>query len=200
VMSYSRPGGNVTGTTFLSSELTGKQLGLAHELAPNAGVIGFLINPEAPDLVAQTNRAQDAARALGLTLQVVNARVESDFEAAFAALAERHAGALLVGGDEFLTSQAARIVGLAAQYTIPAVYGIRLFAVAGGLLSYGAKLSENLHQAGIYAGRVLKGAKPADLPVVQMSKFELVINLKTAQALRLTVPAALLAGADEVME
>jgi putative ABC transport system substrate-binding protein len=171
-----------------------------HELSPNAGTVGFLVNPEAPDVAAQTSRAQAAARALGLTLQVVNARAEGDFEAAFAELAERHAGALLIGGDEFFASEAARIVGLAARHAIPAVGGLRLFAVTGGLASYGASLTEAAHQAGFYAGRVLKGTKPADLPVVQTTKFELVINLKTAKALGLNLPTALLAGADEVIE
>ena len=200
VASLNRPGGNITGVTFLSIELTAKQLELMHELSPNAGTVGFLINPEAPDQAAQTSRAQTAARTLGLTLQVVNARTERDFEAAFVELAKRHAGALLVGGDEFLTSEATRIVGLAARHAIPAVYPIRLFAVAGGLASYGASLAEALHQAGVYAGRILKGTKPADLPVVQTTKFELVINLKTAKTLGLTVPSTVLAGANEVIE
>jgi ABC-type uncharacterized transport system substrate-binding protein len=200
VASLNRPGGNMTGATFLSIELTAKQLELMHEFIPSAQTVGFLINPEAPDAVAQTGRAQDASHALGLTLRVVNARTEEDIDAAFAVLSEQRVGALLVGGDEFLTSETARIVELAARLQIPAVYGLRMCAVAGGLASYGASLGAALHQAGIYTGRILKGTAPADLPVVQMSKFELVINLKTAKALDLTVPQLLLARADEVIE
>jgi len=200
VASLNRPGGNITGATFLSVELTAKQLELLHELSPNAGRVGFLINPEVPDLAAQTSRAEAAARVLGLALQVVNARAEDDLEAAFVALVEQHAGALLVGGDEFLISQSARIAELAARHTLPTLAGIRVFAVRGGLASYGASLAEALHQAGLYVGRILNGNKPADLPVVQATKFELVINLKTAKALGLTVPPLLLATADEVIE
>jgi putative tryptophan/tyrosine transport system substrate-binding protein len=200
VASLNRPGGNVTGTTFLSIELTAKQLEMLHELCPNAGAVGFLISPAAPDAAAQTSRAEAAARALGLALHVVTARVDGDFEPAFAALAERHAGALLVGGDEFLMSRATRILELANRHAIPAVGGIRPFALAGGLASYGASFAEALYQAGLYAGRVLKGTKPADLPVVQATKFELVINLKTAEALGLAIPQTVLLIADEVIE
>jgi putative ABC transport system substrate-binding protein len=200
VVSLNRPGGNITGATFLSIELTAKQLELLHELSSQTRTVGFLVNPEAPDVVAQTTRAQDAARVLGLTVQVVNARAEDDFETAFGELKRQKAGALLVSGDEFLTSEAARIIGLAARHAIPAVYGIRMFAVAGGLASYGASLTDMLHQAGVYTGRILKGAKPADLPVVQTAKFELVINLKTATTLGLTVPQSVFARADEVIE
>jgi putative ABC transport system substrate-binding protein len=200
VTSLARPGGNLTGTTFLSGELTGKQLQLLHELKPDATKVGFLVNPAAPDVAAQTDRAQAAAEGLGLTLLIVQARAERDFETVFATLAEEHAGALAVSGDEFFLSQAPRIVGLAAHHAIPAVYSVRQFPVAGGLASYGASLTDALHRAGGYAGRILKGAKPADLPVVQTTKFELVINLKTAKALGLTIPTAVLAGADEVIE
>jgi len=171
-----------------------------HELSPNAGTVGFLINPEVPDLADQTTRAQAAARSLGLSLQVVNARAEDDFEAAFVALAEQHAGALLVGGDEFLISQSARIAELAARHTLPTLAGLRMFPVRGGLASYGASLAEAQQQAGLYVGRILNGDKPADLPVVQSAKFELVINLKTARELGLIVPPLLLATADEVIE
>jgi putative ABC transport system substrate-binding protein len=200
VTSLNRPGGNVSGTTFLGIELTAKQLELLHELCPNARAVGFLISQAAPDAAAQTSRAEAAARVLGLALHVVTARVDSDFEPAFAALAERHAGALLVGGDEYLMSRATRILELANSHAIPAVGGIRPFALAGGLASYGASFAEALHQAGLYAGRVLKGTKPADLPVVQATQFELVINLKAAKALGLTVPPLLLAEANEVIE
>jgi putative ABC transport system substrate-binding protein len=201
VASLNRPGGgNITGTTFLSIELTAKQLELLHELCPNAEVVGFLISPAAPDAADQTTRAQAAARSLRLALQVVNARAEDDFEAAFVSLAEQHAGALLVGGDEFLISQSARIAGLAARHKLPTLAGLRVFPARGGLASYGASLAEALHQAGLYVGRILNGNKPADLPVVQATKFELVINLNTAKALGLTVPQLLLATADEVIE
>lgn len=200
VASLSRPGGNVTGATFLAVELTAKQLELVHQLSPDAATIGFLINPDAPDAAAQTSRAQEAARALGLTLHVMNARAVGELEPAFGAFAERHVGALLIGGDEFFAGEAARIAGLAMQYRFPAIFGVRLFAAAGGLISYGASLAEAVHQAGVYAGKILKGAKPADLPVVQISKFELVINLKTAKVLGLTVPPVIMAGADELIE
>ena len=200
VASLSRPGGNVTGATFLSIELQAKQLELLHELNPHAATVGFLINPEAPDAANQTARVQAAAQTLGLTLVVVEARGEGDFDAAFGALGERHARALLVGGDEFLMSLAAPIAALAARRSLPAVGPLRVFPFAGGLASYGASLAEALHQAGVYVGRILNGAKPADLPVVQATKFELVINLKTAAALGLTVPQSLLARADEVIE
>ena len=200
VASLNRPGGNITGATFLSIELTAKQLELLHELSPNTRTVGFLIKPEVPDLEAQTTRAQAAARSLGLALQVVNARAEDDFEAAFVALAEQHAGALLVGGDEFLISQSARIAELAARHKLPTLAGLRVFPARGGLASYGASLAEAQRQAGLYVGRILNGDKPADLPVVQTTKFELVINLNTAKALGLTVPQLLLATADEVIE
>jgi putative ABC transport system substrate-binding protein len=200
VASLSRPGANVTGTTFLSAELTSKQLQLLHELRPDAARVGFLVNPAAPDVAAQIDRAQAAAKVLGLTLLIVEARAEGDFETAFVRLVQEHADALALSADEFFLSQAVRIVGLAARYTIPAIYPLRQFPVAGGLASYGASLNDALHRAGGYAGRILKGAKPADLPVVQTTKFELVINLKTAKALGFAVPPTLLSVADEVIE
>jgi len=200
VTSLGRPGGNVTGTTFLSGELTAKQLQLLHELKPDAARVGFLVNPAAPDAAAQTDRAQTAAKGLGLTLLIVQARTGSDFESAFATLVEEQANALALSADEFFIGQAAHIVALAAHHAIPAVYPLRQFPVAGGLASYGASLTDALRQAGGYAGRILKGTKPADLPVVQTSKFESVINLKTAKALGLTIPTTVLAGVDEVIE
>jgi putative ABC transport system substrate-binding protein len=200
VASLSRPGGNITGATFLAIELTAKQLELVHRLSPNATIVGFLINPDAPDAAAQTSRAQEAAGALGLTLTVMNARAMSDLEPVFGAFAERRVCALLIGGDELFASEVARVAALAIQYKLPAIFGLRRFAAAGGLISYGASLTDALHQAGVYTGKVLKGVKPADLPVVQISKFELVINLKTASILGLTVPPMLVAGADELIE
>jgi putative ABC transport system substrate-binding protein len=200
VTSLGRPGGNVTGTTFLSGELTAKQLQLLHDIKPDAARVGFLVNPAAPDTAAQIDRAQAAAKGLGLTLLIVQARAGSDFESAFATLVEQQADALALGTDESFLSQAAYIVGLAAQHAIPAVYPLRQFPVAGGLASYGASLTDALHRAGAYAGRILKGTKPADLPVVQTSKFESVINLKTAKALGLAIPTTVLAGVDEVIE
>jgi putative ABC transport system substrate-binding protein len=200
VTSLARPGGNVTGTTFLSGELTAKQLQLLHELKPDAARVGFLVNPAAPDAAAQTDRAQAAAKRLGLTLLIVQARTGSDFETAFATLVEQHADALALSADESFLSQAAHIVGLAAHHAIPAVYPLRQFPAVGGLASYGASLTDALRQAGGYAARILKGAKPADLPVVQTSKFELVLNLQTAKALGLAISPTVLAGADEVIE
>lgn len=163
-------------------------------------MIGFLINPRAPDAGTQTSRAETAAQALGLRVAVVNAISVSDFEPAFARLVEQQAGALVVGGDEFFGSEAARIIGLAARHAIPAIYPLRAFTALGGMASYSANLPEAIHQVGVYAARILKGAKPSELPVVQATRFELVINLKTAAALGLAVPQSVLARADDVIE
>ena len=200
VTNLNRPAGNITGATFLSIELQGKQIELLHELAPNARNIGFLINPDAPDAAAQIGRARAAADALGLTLRVVETRGDDDFAPAFAALAERRAEALLVGGDEFFTSRSEQIASLAAYHALPAIANIRIFPAFGLLASYGGSLAEANRQAGVYAGRILQGARPADLPVQQTTRFELVINLKTAKALGLAVPQSILSLADEVIE
>jgi putative ABC transport system substrate-binding protein len=200
VASLNRPGGNVTGATFLSSALTAKQLELLHQIVPNAATVGFLVNPDAADAELQTGNAQAAARELGQRLQVVQARSESDLDAAFATLVQQHAGALLVGPDPFLFSERDRVADLAARDAIPAMSFEREFAVAGGLASYGASLAEANRQAGRYVGLILKGAKPADLPVIQPTKFDLVINLKAAKALGLAIPPRLFAIIDEVIE
>jgi putative ABC transport system substrate-binding protein len=200
VASLARPGGNLTGFSNLNTELHPKRLELLSELAPQARVIALLVNPTSPGSEAQISVMQEAALAKGVQLQILKAATASDIDAAFATLVELHAGALLVGGDTFFYNQREQLVALASRDAVPASYMWKDFAAAGGLISYGIDSIAVLRQAGIYAGRILKGEKPADLPVQQPTKFELVINLKTAKALGLTVPQALLARADEVIE
>jgi ABC-type uncharacterized transport system substrate-binding protein len=200
VASLSRPGGNATGVINISTELTAKRLELLRELVPKATVIAVLFNPASPDADGQVKEIEQAARVNGQQFLVLNAKSESEFDAVFAAIAEQRAGALFVSGDPLFTSRRARLVALAAQHAIPASYSFRDFPLAGGLMSYGANLLDVHRQAGVYAGRILKGEKPADLPVLQPTKFDLLINLKTAKALGLDVPAKLLALADEVIE
>jgi putative ABC transport system substrate-binding protein len=200
VASLNRPGGNVTGTYSLSSELGTKQLGLLREMVPAASMIALLVNPNTPGADAVSKDIQVAVRALGLQLRVLSAGSERDLEGVFASLAEQRPDALLVQADAFLFRQDAKILSAAVRYAIPTMSGTRDFAAAGGLMSYGARTADALHQAGLYVARILRGEKPADLPVVQSTKFELVINLKTAKALGLTVPPNLLALADEVIE
>jgi putative ABC transport system substrate-binding protein len=198
VASLARPGGNLTGFSNLNTELHPKRLELLSELAPQARVIALLVNPTSPGSEAQISVMQEAALAKGVQLQILKAATASDIDAAFATLVELHAGALLVGGDTFFYNQREQLVALASRDAVPASYMWKDFAAAGGLISYGIDSIAVLRQAGIYAGRILKGEKPADLPVQQPTKFE--INLKTAKALGLTVPQALLARADEVIE
>jgi putative tryptophan/tyrosine transport system substrate-binding protein len=198
VASMNRPGGNVTGVTRLATEVEPKRLELLHELVPKATTIALLVNPVNQAADNQVQEMQDAGRALGLKLVVLKASTEREVDAAFTALTEQEAGALLIATDPFFGS--AQITGLAAHYKIPVSYYDRRQAVAGVLMSYGASLADSWRQAGVYTGRILKGAKPADLPVLQPTKFELVINLKTAKALGLTVPDRLLVAADEVIE
>jgi putative tryptophan/tyrosine transport system substrate-binding protein len=177
-----------------------KRLGLLRELVPQAAIIAVLLNPTNPDADLQRRDVQAAATAIGQQLRILNASTEGDFDAAFASLVEQRADALLVGNDVFFTNRREQIVALAARHAVPAIYAFRSFAEGGGLMSYSTSLVEVYRQVGLYVGRILKGATPAELPVVQPTKFELVINLKTAKALGLTVPQTLLVAADEVIE
>jgi len=200
VASLARPGGNLTGVSFLTVELNPKRLELLSELVPQAGMIALLVNPNNSITERIITDVQQAARAKRVKLHVLKAGNESEIDAAFAPLVQLQAGALVVASDAFLNSRRDRLVALASRHAVPAIYESREFTASGGLISYGTSLTDVYRQVGVYAGKVLKGAKPADLPVEQPTKFELVINLKTAQALGLTVPQALLARADEVIE
>jgi ABC-type uncharacterized transport system substrate-binding protein len=200
VASHSRPGGNVTGISWFSSELTAKGLSLLHELVPNAAVVALLVNPNSPESASQPADARAAAQALRQTLLVLNASTASEIDAAFANLVRERAGALVVGGDPILTSRRDQIVALAVRHAVPVLGFSRDFTNAGGLISYGNNISDAYRKAGIYAGRILRGENPADLPVDQATKFELVINMKTAKALRLAVPTSMQLLADEVIE
>jgi len=200
VSSLNRPDGNLTGVYFLFAALAAKRLELLREMVPSGTVIGLLINPANPASEPQTRDVRAAVGALGLELLVLNASSESDIEAAFASFVERRVDGVIVGSDPLFLSRRDQVVALAARRAIPAVHYLREFAVAGGLMSYGTSLADAFRLAGSYAGRILKGGKPADLPVVQAVKFELVLNLKTAKALGLVVPDKLLVAADEVIE
>jgi ABC-type uncharacterized transport system substrate-binding protein len=200
VASFNRPGGNVTGVVFISGALGTKRLELLRQLAPQATTIAMLVGPSQPETVAEQTDVQKAAQASGQQVVVAEATSGGEIDAAFAKFVERGAGALLVGTGAFTNSHREAIVALAARHAIPAMYSLREFASIGGLISYGPSITDAYRQAGIYAGRILKGEKPADLPVMQSTKFELVLNLKTARALGLDVPDRLLALADEVIE
>jgi putative ABC transport system substrate-binding protein len=201
VTSLNRPGGNVTGATQATVEVAPKQLQLLHELVPKARVMALLVNPAIPTLADSSTRAlQAAARTLGLNLHVLNASTEGEFNGVFAKLIQLRAGGLVIGSDPFFTSRTEQLAALAVHHAVPAVYHWREFAVAGGLVSYGAAVTDVYRLAGNYTGRILKGDKPADLPVQQVTKVELHINQKTAKALGLTVPQALLSRADDVIE
>jgi ABC-type uncharacterized transport system substrate-binding protein len=200
VASLGRPSWNATGVLNISGALTAKRLELLREMVPTAAMIAVLSNPTTPDADVQLEDVKEAGRALRQQIQVFHAGTESDFDPVFASIAQQRAGALFVIGDPFFTSRRAQLVRLAAQNAIPASYSFRDFPLAGGLMSYGANLLDVHRQAGVYAGRILKGAKPADLPVLQPTKLDLVINLKTASALTIDVSAKLLALADEVIE
>jgi putative tryptophan/tyrosine transport system substrate-binding protein len=201
VASLNRPGGNMTGLAFLNAELAGKRLELLHELLPAASAVVLLVNPTNPSATEEeTRNFDDAAHALGLPAHTLRASTPSEIEAAFATLVELPAVGLIVSSDPFFTSRKDQIVSLATHRAVPATYVWREFAEAGGLMSYGGDLADGYRKAGIYAGKILKGAKPADLPVEQTVKIELVINLNTAKALGLTIPPTLLARADDVIE
>ena len=200
VNSLNRPGGNVTGVTTLANIVVAKQFEVLHETVPKAAVIGFLVNPTNPNVETDTKEAQEATRTLGLQLRVVNASTEHDIDAAFASFVQQRVDAGVVVPDALFNSQPNHIVALAARYALPTIYSLREFPSAGGLMSYGTGLADAYRQAGIYTGRILKGEKPEDLPIVQATKVELIINLKTAKTLGLTFPITLLGRADEVIE
>ena len=200
VSSLNRPGGNVTGVSFLNTILVAKQFEVLHELVPHPAALALLVNPTYQNTAEIQAEAQRAAVALGRDLFVAKAATESDLEEAFAAITQRPVGGLLVGPDPFFDSQAARIIALAAKQAMPATYALREFAAMGGLTSYGTRITEAFRLVGNYTGRILKGEKPGDLPAQQLTKVELIVNLKTAKTLGLTVPPSLLARADEVIE
>jgi putative ABC transport system substrate-binding protein len=200
VASLSRPGGNMTGVTWLGAELGAKNLELVHQLLPAVSVIGVLVNPTRPTAEAQLKNAQDAGKAIGKTMRVLHAATKDDIDAAFNTVASEHIGALFIAPDPLFLIHRVEIIALAASHAVPTVYFLREFVAAGGLMSYGASLGGAAKLCGDYTGRILKGAKPADLPVQQSTKVELAINLKTAKALGFEVPPALLTRADEVIE
>jgi putative tryptophan/tyrosine transport system substrate-binding protein len=200
VASFNRPGGNATGVSFLSAALEAKRLGVLHELLPHATAIAALVDPGFVTSADQLRNLQDAARAVGWQVQVLQASTEDELETCFATLDRQRADALLVSAVPFFESRRNQIIGQAARHSLPTIYPIREFAAAGGLMSYGDSISDAFRLAGIYAGRILNGEKPADLPVLQPTKFELIINLRTAKALGLEIPDKLLALADELIE
>jgi putative ABC transport system substrate-binding protein len=200
VTSLNRPGGNITGVTTLNAAVLGKQLELLHELIPATGVIALLTNPSSANTEIETKALHEAARALGVELRVLNVANASEIDTAFATILAKEPVPCVVSADPLFTSQRVQLVVLAARHAIPAIYAFREFAAVGGLMSYGPDLVDSYRQQGIYAGRILKGAKPSDLPVQQAVKVELVINLKTAKALGLSVPLSLIGRADEVIE
>jgi len=200
VMSLNRPGGNATGVYIFQQVLEGKRLGLLRELVPSAASIAVLLNPTNANFQTQLRGVQESARVLGQQVSILSASTVREIEVAFATVAQSGARALLVGSDPFLSSERDQVVALAARHTIPTIYEGREFVMAGGLASYGTSLADAYRQAALYAGRILRGEKPADLPIVQPTKFEFVINLKTAKALGIDVPHGLSASADEIIE
>jgi putative ABC transport system substrate-binding protein len=200
VASLSRPGGNLTGVTSLGVELGPKRLELLHELVPTATIIALLVNPANRSAAIQVRDLQAAARTLGRELHILHASTERDIDAAFATLIQLRAGALVIAPESFLNSRSEQLAALTVRHAVPAIYTYREFAAAGGLMSYGGSMTDSYRQLGVYTGRILKGEKPADLPVQQSTKVELIINMKTAKALGLTVPLSLLGRADEVIE
>jgi ABC-type uncharacterized transport system substrate-binding protein len=200
VASFARPEGNLTGVSFLTVELMPKRLELVSELVPQAKVVTLLVNPNSAGAERATREVEEAARVKGLRLYILKASTESEIDAAFTSLAQLQAGALVVGADAFFNSRREQLVALASRHGVPAIYERREFTTAGGLISYGPSFTAISRQLGVYVGKILKGAKPADLPVQQPTTFELVVNLNTAKALGLTVPPSILARADEVIE
>ncbi|HEX2171204.1 MAG TPA: ABC transporter substrate-binding protein [Dehalococcoidia bacterium] len=200
VASLSRPGGNVTGMTYLQVEIGPKLLDLMHEVVPTATNMALLINPTSPNAETLSRNLQAAARRLGLQLHILHASTEGEIDAAFASLVQLRAGGLVIGGDVLMNTRSGQLATLALRHAVPTIYQSRVFAAAGGLMSYGGSATDSYRQAGVYAGRVLKGERPADLPIEQPTKFELLINLKTAKALGIEIPVAVLARADEVIE
>jgi putative ABC transport system substrate-binding protein len=201
VASFSRPGGNLTGVSLLNVATVAKRLWLLHELVPTTKAVALLVNPSNRwQTDAETRELQAAARTLGLELHILNASSDGELDTVFTTLVQRNASALVVQSDPFFVSRRDRLVALAALHAVPAIYGRRDIAVAGGLMSYADDIADSYRQVGIYCGRILKGEKPADLPVIQPTKFEFIINLKTAKTLGLTFPSGLLAIADEVIE
>jgi ABC-type uncharacterized transport system substrate-binding protein len=200
VASLNRPGGNVTGVNFLTADLGEKALALIHELVPKAALAAMLVNPNNPNADSVARNARETALSLGLQLHILNAGTAQEIDTAFASIVQQRTGVLVAGADPFFLGRRNQFVALTARHAIPAIYNAREFATAGGLMSYGTSISEAYRRAGVYTGKILKGAKPTDLPVEQSTRFEFVINLKTAKALGLTVPDKLLALADEVIE
>jgi putative ABC transport system substrate-binding protein len=201
VASLARPGGNLTGFSIFTVELVSKRLELLSDLVPQARVFALLVNPNNPNAEGMTRDVQEAARAKGLEIHILKAATESEIEAAFVTLLQLHVGALIIGGDPFfLNIRREQLVALASRRAVPAIYEFREFVTAGGLINYGSSLTGPWRQVGIYAGRILNGAKPADLPVQQSTNFELVVNLKTAKELGITVPPSILSRATEVIE
>jgi putative tryptophan/tyrosine transport system substrate-binding protein len=200
VASINRPGGNVTGVYILTSDLTAKRLEILREVVPNASLIGVLVNPNGATAAVQLAAVQDVERATGQRMRIVRASTERELDAAFAAIVQAGIEALIVGADAFFSSRRGQLIGLAARHQLAAIYEWREFVEAGGLMSYGSNLADGYHQVGIYAGRILKGEKPSDLPVIQLSKVEFVVNLKTARSLGLTFSLPLIGRANEVIE
>jgi putative ABC transport system substrate-binding protein len=200
VESFNRPGGNATGFTLLTNEMEPKRLSMLHELVPSAALVGALLNQNFPPAARQLMELEDAARTIGQRLVVLKASNDTELAAAFVSVLQQQAGALFVAADPYFDTRREQITAFASQNRLPAIYHFREYVITGGLISYGPSVTDGYRQAGIYVGRILKGAKPADLPIVQPTKFELVINLKTANRLGLTIPPSILARADEVIE
>jgi putative tryptophan/tyrosine transport system substrate-binding protein len=200
VVSLNRPGGNATGVHLVTTELEAKRLGLLHELFPGAGPFAVLLDPKFPPATQQATELATAARSIGQPLTFSNASIDAELDTAFAALTQQHVPALLLAGDPFFDTRRSKIIAFAAQQKLPAVYHFREYVVEGGLMSYGPSLSEAYRECGLYTARILKGAKPLDLPVMESDKFDLVINLKTAKTLGFEFPATFIARADEVIE